>query len=64
MTVTVYFESVNGLQFSGGHFAENRKHVHEIIEAEVPLAVLGERFHNPIPERVLLENRNREFQKV
>lgn len=37
---TVYFEGIDGLELSGGHFTEDGEHVHKLIEAEVPHPVL------------------------
>lgn len=52
--VTVYLEGVNGLELSGWSFAEGRKHIDEVAEAQVPLSVLGERLHDSLSKRVFL----------
>lgn len=52
--VTVYLEGVNGLELSGWSFAEGRKHIDEVAEAQVPLSVLRERLHDSLSKRVFL----------
>lgn len=53
--LTIYFEGIDGLEFPGSHFAEDREHVHKFIEAEIPHPVLGERLHDPVAERIFLQ---------
>lgn len=61
--LTIDLEGIDGLQLSGGRLTQSRKHVHKVVEAEVPTSVLRERLHDSVSERVLLLGQTHTFTK-
>lgn len=53
--LTVDLKGIVGLELAGSRLTEHRKHVHEVVEGEVPLPVLRKSLHNPFLEGILPE---------
>lgn len=53
--LTVDLKGIVGLELAGSRLTEHRKHVHEVVEGEVPLPVLRKSLHNPFLEGILLK---------
>lgn len=53
--VTIDLEGIVCLELSGSRLAEHGKHVHKVVEGEVPLTILGKRRHDPFFEGILLK---------
>lgn len=61
---TVNFESIVGLEVTGSHLTENRKHVQEVVQGHVSLSVLRENLCDPLAKWVVLIRKHRIFRVV
>lgn len=52
--VTIYFEGIYGLEFSGSCLTEDWKHVHKFIEAEIPHTVFRKGLNDSVAEGIFL----------